>query len=283
MRLLRTAIRRSRSDCAHHGRHAGDCGDGKRWRGVGLYDINYAEVRDLQVAAGSFIAPQHDDAGSLVAVLGSRVAATLYGGIDPIGQEVRLSFLAGRVVFGFTVIGVLEEIGGAADANDQVFVPITGLADRFRFLYTPTGDLRVTQIDVQTTPGADTEEVKQQVSDLLLFDITAATQISRLRARTICWMRPRRSRIRCRFCWAALPVSRCWSADWRDEHHAGLGDGADSRDRDSTRGGRDRGRHRQSVCDGSAGAECVWRCAGNCDRVSWHRCWSMDKRLAIRR
>ncbi|MDE2746888.1 MAG: ABC transporter permease [Chloroflexota bacterium] len=130
---------------------------------------NYAEVRDLEIALGSFIAPSHDDAGSLVAVLGSRVAETLYPGIDPIGQEIRLSFLAGRVVFAFTVIGVVREVGGAADANDQVFVPITGLANRFRFLYTPTGDLRVTQIDVQTTPGADTEEVKQQVSDLLLF------------------------------------------------------------------------------------------------------------------
>ncbi|MXV80185.1 MAG: FtsX-like permease family protein [Chloroflexi bacterium] len=130
---------------------------------------NYAEVRDLEIAAGSFIAPPHDNAGSLVAVLGSRVAETLYPGIDPIGQEIRLSFLAGRVVFAFTVIGVLQEVGGTADANDQVFVPITGLANRFRFLYTPTGDLRVTQIDVQTTPGADTAEVKQQVSDLLLF------------------------------------------------------------------------------------------------------------------
>ena len=130
---------------------------------------NYAEVRDLEIASGSFIAPQHDDAGSFVAVLGSRVAETLYPGLDPIGQEVRLSFLAGRVVFAFTVIGVLQEVGGTADANDQVFVPLTGLANRFRFLYTPTGDLRVTQIDVQATPGADTEELKQQVTDLLLF------------------------------------------------------------------------------------------------------------------
>ncbi len=130
---------------------------------------NYAEVRDLEVAFGSFIAPQHDEAGSLVAVLGSRVAETLYPNVDPIGQEVRLSFLSGRVVFGFTVIGVLEAVGGSAEADDQVFVPLRGLADRFRFLYTPSGDLRVTQIDVQTAPGADAEAVKQQVSDLLLF------------------------------------------------------------------------------------------------------------------
>ncbi len=130
---------------------------------------NYAEVRDLEVATGSFIAPLHEEAGSLVAVLGSRVAETLYPGVDPIGQEVRLSFLAGRIVFAFTVIGVLEPVGGAAEADDQVFIPLLGLANRFRFLYTPTGEARVTQIDVQATPGADTEELKQQLTDLLLI------------------------------------------------------------------------------------------------------------------
>ncbi len=129
----------------------------------------YAEVRDLQVASGSFITPLHDQQGELVAVLGSRVAESIFPGLDPVGQEVRLSFLAGRVVFAFTVVGVLEPIGGEGAANRQVFVPLTGLASRFRFLYTPTGDLRVTQIDVQTATGADTEAVKQQITDLLLF------------------------------------------------------------------------------------------------------------------
>ncbi len=129
----------------------------------------YAEVRDLEVAAGSFITPLHDEQGELVAVLGSRVAESIFPGLDPVGQEVRLSFLAGRVVFAFTVVGVLEPIGGEGAANGQVFVPLTGLASRFRFLYTPTGDLRVTQIDVQTAAGADTEAVKQQITDLLLF------------------------------------------------------------------------------------------------------------------
>ena len=129
----------------------------------------YAEVRDLEIASGSFITPLHDDEGELVAVLGSRVAESVFPGLDPVGQEVRLSFLAGRVIFAFTVVGVLEPIGGEGAANGQVFVPLTGLASRFRFLYTPTGDLRVTQIDVQTAAGADTEAVKQQITDLLLF------------------------------------------------------------------------------------------------------------------
>ncbi|MYI86126.1 MAG: FtsX-like permease family protein, partial [Dehalococcoidia bacterium] len=129
----------------------------------------YAEVRDLAIRSGSFITPLHDEDGALVAVLGARVADTLYEGLDPIGQEVRLSFVGGRITLGFVVIGVLEEQGGASEANDQVFVPLSGTADRLRFLYTPAGDLRVTQIDVQTASGADQQRVKEDVTELLLL------------------------------------------------------------------------------------------------------------------
>ena len=129
----------------------------------------YAEVRDLAIRSGSFITPLHDEDGALVAVLGARVADTLYEGLDPIGQEVRLSFVGGRITLGFVVIGVLEEQGGASEANDQVFVPLSGTAGRLRFLYTPAGDLRVTQIDIQTASGADQQRVKEDVTELLLL------------------------------------------------------------------------------------------------------------------
>ena len=104
-----------------------------------------------------------------MAALGARVADTLYPGLDPVGQEVRLSFAGGRITLGFVVIGVLEEQGGTSEANDQVFVPISATAGRLRFLYTPSGDLRVTQIDVQTSSDADGERVKEDISELLLF------------------------------------------------------------------------------------------------------------------
>ena len=114
---------------------------------------NYAEVRDLAVSSGSFITPLNDDDGDLVAVLGARVAQTLCPGLDPIGQDVRLSFAGRRITIGFTVVGVLEEQGGASEADDQVFVSLSGIGSRFRFLFTPTGSLRVTQIDIQTASG----------------------------------------------------------------------------------------------------------------------------------
>ncbi len=129
----------------------------------------YAEVRDLALRSGSFITPVHDDERSLVAVLGARVADTLYPSFDPVGQEVRLSFAGGRITLAFVVIGVLEELGGASEANDQVFVPLSASAGRLRFLYTPSGDLRVTQIDVQSEREADNERVKEDITELLLF------------------------------------------------------------------------------------------------------------------
>ena len=129
----------------------------------------YSDVRDLALRSGAFITSFHDEERSLVAVLGARVADTLYPGTDPVGQEVRLSFAGGRITLGFVVIGVLEEQGGASEADDQVFVPLSGTAGRLRFLYTPRGDLRVTQIDVQTASDADAEQIKEEISELLLF------------------------------------------------------------------------------------------------------------------
>ncbi len=134
----------------------------------------YAEVRDLGLRHGSFLTPFHDAERSLVAVLGARVADTLFPGIDPVGQEVRLSFAGGRITLGFAVIGVLEEQGGSSEADDQVFLPISATAGRLRFLYTPSGELRVTQVDVQTDTEADAQRVKDDISELLLFrhDVT---------------------------------------------------------------------------------------------------------------
>ena len=129
----------------------------------------YADVRDLSLRSGSFITPFHEEERSQVAVLGARVADTLYPGLDPVGQEVRLSFAGGRITLGFAVIGVLEELGGVSEGNDQVFVPLSAAAGRLRFLYTPRGDLRVSHIDVQTSTDADAERVKEEISELLLF------------------------------------------------------------------------------------------------------------------
>ena len=129
----------------------------------------YAAVRDLDMRSGSFLTPLHDEEARMVTVLGARLADTLYPDADPLGQEVRLSFAGGRLTLAFVVTGVLEEQGGASEANDQAFIPLTAIASRIRFLYTPAGDLRVTQIDVRAADGADEALVKEEITELLLF------------------------------------------------------------------------------------------------------------------
>ena len=131
----------------------------------------YAEVRDAPVSAGTFLIPAYVEGNELVVVLGARVAETLFPAQDPVGQNLRLSFAGGRVTFEFLIIGVMAERGGSGDggADDEVFIPLTALQSRFRFLRNPTGDVTVSQIDVQTVPGTDEERVKQQLTELMLF------------------------------------------------------------------------------------------------------------------
>jgi putative ABC transport system permease protein len=131
----------------------------------------YVAVHDSELRSGSFLTPEQDT--DLVVVLGSRVAETLFPGLDPVGQDLRLSFAGGRLTLGFLVIGVMEERGGSGgDADDQVFITTASLLSRIRFLRGATGGVDgtpVTQIAIQTAPGADEEQVKGAISDLLLF------------------------------------------------------------------------------------------------------------------
>jgi putative ABC transport system permease protein len=129
----------------------------------------YLEVRDTPIATGAFFSPFDEEEGEFVVVLGSRVAEALFPAGDAIGQSARLAFAGGRISFDFRVVGVLAEQGGESDINDQVVVPLSALASRLRFLRTPTGDLRVTDIVVQASPEADEERVKEQLTELLTF------------------------------------------------------------------------------------------------------------------
>jgi putative ABC transport system permease protein len=80
-----------------------------------------ARLRGLRLGSGRFFDADDDAHASRVAVLGARVARTLYPDQDPVGAEVRLRGLP------FEVIGVLEPRGIQADGSDQdgsVFIPI---------------------------------------------------------------------------------------------------------------------------------------------------------------
>jgi putative ABC transport system permease protein len=81
----------------------------------------WARLRKLRLRSGRFFDDDDDAAARRVAVLGARVAQTLYPGQDAVGREARVR---GQP---FEVIGVLEPKGVQPDGSDQdgnVFIPI---------------------------------------------------------------------------------------------------------------------------------------------------------------
>jgi len=80
----------------------------------------YITVRNQELADGAFLSADQVTANSNVVVLGATVASDLFGGQDPLGQNVRIDDAL------FQVIGVLESTGssGFGSSDSQVFVPI---------------------------------------------------------------------------------------------------------------------------------------------------------------
>jgi len=82
--------------------------------------VNYQDVRNFEMAQGSFITEQDYKGKARVAVLGNKLAETLFGQMSPVGQNVRIN---GRQ---FEIIGVLQRKGEAFGTEDQAaMVPLT--------------------------------------------------------------------------------------------------------------------------------------------------------------
>src|SRR4030066_344497 len=93
----------------------------------------YQDLGSMTLADGEFLSDTDQANRSLVVVLGSSVAETLFGSTSGVvGQRVRMN---GQP---FKVIGVLESKGGTGFMNqdDQVFVPLSTA------LYRLTGGIR---------------------------------------------------------------------------------------------------------------------------------------------
>jgi putative ABC transport system permease protein len=83
---------------------------------------DYQTVSSLTLADGEFLTQANQSARSMVVVLGSAVADTLFGGTSgAVGQRVRLN---GQP---YKVIGVLESKGGTGfgSQDDMVFIPLS--------------------------------------------------------------------------------------------------------------------------------------------------------------
>lgn len=124
----------------------------------------YAKVRNVSLASGSFFSDQQVEQGAKVAVLGYQMAVSLFGdpaagGTDPVGQTIRIKSTR------FTVIGVAAQKGGAGpnSADEAVYVPLTTgqrlLAGQTKYL---------SSISVQAVDQKSTEQLQTEITNLLL-------------------------------------------------------------------------------------------------------------------
>ncbi len=135
-------------------------------------DPNYPAVRNFYPAIGRFITDQDVSSDALVTVLGSTVATELFGSPQSaMNQTVRLAFgPGGRFGFNFQVVGVMQTLGSSSSTNqdDQVFVPISTLQSRIRFLRNPLGQTNVQQITVKVAKSSQIGVTKNEITNLLL-------------------------------------------------------------------------------------------------------------------
>jgi putative ABC transport system permease protein len=100
-----------------------------RSRRVTLYGTgpDFARALSMRVASGSYLPPDDPHAARAFVVLGSKVAAELFGSDNPLGGRIRVGSERYRVV------GVMESKGQVLgfDLDDTVFIPVARALDMF--------------------------------------------------------------------------------------------------------------------------------------------------------
>jgi putative ABC transport system permease protein len=119
------------------------------------------DIREWPVASGRSFTQQDLDGATKVCLLGTTVVENLFGGIDPVGQIVRIKNVP------FTVIGVLDHKGQTSfgqDQDDTIFVPLTTAQKRLFGTQFP-GMVRT--ITVQARGPEVMGEVEEEINAVL--------------------------------------------------------------------------------------------------------------------
>jgi putative ABC transport system permease protein len=119
------------------------------------------EIREWPLAEGRSFTQQDVDGATKVCLLGKTVVDNLFGGIDPIGQIVRIKKVP------FTVVGVLASKGQSTwgqDQDDTIFVPLTTAQKKLFGMQFP-GMVRI--IAVQAREPEAMKDVENQINELL--------------------------------------------------------------------------------------------------------------------
>jgi putative ABC transport system permease protein len=125
----------------------------------------FPSVRDMTIAEGHYFSDQDVERKNKVAVLGSSVAAELYGDNDPIGQYITVGTTR------LAVIGTFEEKGlvGNTDFDSRIYIPITVVFQKFTFnpFARFMGD-SIRMVYVEVDPKANLDDIITQIELLLV-------------------------------------------------------------------------------------------------------------------
>ena len=129
--------------------------------GISGTTTNMLYVRDWPLMAGRPFTDEEVRSAAKVCLLGQTVVDNLFGGINPIGQIIRIKNVP------FTVIGILEAKGqdpGGRDQDDTIYVPVT-TAQKKLFGTAFPGMVRI--IMVKAKSAEDLAEAEAQINELL--------------------------------------------------------------------------------------------------------------------
>ncbi len=125
---------------------------------------SYEWVSNVELTDGEFISESNLTARSMVVVLGSAVAETLFGGTEgAVGQTIRLNGQPYRV------IGVLASRGGAGleSQDQQVLIPLTTAQTRLTGPRFFGGSSSVSVINVQVADPSRIEAASEEIRAIL--------------------------------------------------------------------------------------------------------------------
>ena len=123
----------------------------------------YMPTYNLKIADGAFISEYDYQRGAKVAMLGANVRETLFEGIDPMGQRIRMGNNIVRV------IGVLESRGASmmGSSDDAILIPLTALQQMVVQPRTRQGERVVSSIALTVSDKEQASYVDEEITGLL--------------------------------------------------------------------------------------------------------------------
>ncbi len=130
---------------------------------TGIYGTSpgILEVKDCALVAGRNFVDQEIRNATKVCLLGQTVVDNIFGGIDPIGQIIRIKKVP------FTVIGILEKKGQSIigqDQDDVIYIPLTTAQKKIVGRSVPG---MVRSIMVKARSAEELSLAEKQVTELL--------------------------------------------------------------------------------------------------------------------